>query len=122
MRSGAQLDEAWDRNFRATQARTALKLEAVSYLGGKCQCCGYDRCLAAMEFHHRDPREKDFTISASTSRLAMWDELDKCVLLCSNCHRETHAGLHPEFIDVAGPTDEADTYDLFSDEGRVQDS
>jgi len=43
--------------------------------------------------------EKDFTISQV---MTSWDrikaELDKCVLLCANCHRETHAGLHPEYI------------------------
>jgi predicted HNH restriction endonuclease len=72
----------------------------VAYLGGKCKICGYDKCATALEFHHPDPLAKDFTIS----RKATWSEslikeLGKTVLLCSNCHREVHAGWHPEFLD-----------------------
>jgi hypothetical protein len=108
------LDERWARRFNATQRRTWLKEQAVAYLGGKCRCCGYDRCLAALDFHHRDPREKDLEISAAASWDAIEPELRKCILLCSNCHRETHAGLHPRFYDDPRMEDEADAYDLFA--------
>ena len=91
------LDKRWERNFRATQRRTELKERAVAYLGGKCKLCPYDRCLAALEFHH--PGQKDFEISSKSSWEAIVPELDKCVLLCSNCHREVHAGLHPQMLD-----------------------
>jgi predicted HNH restriction endonuclease len=78
--------------------RRVLRERAVALLGGKCQICGYDRCPAAMDFHHLDPSEKDFSISESTD----WDnierELKKCVLLCATCHREVHDGLHPTFL------------------------
>jgi hypothetical protein len=56
--------------------------------------CGYDRCLEALEFHHIASGEKDFGISArghSRSWEKTRQELDKCILLCANCHREIHA-------------------------------
>ena len=69
-----------------------LKVRAVEYLGGKCSCCGYNKYIGALEFHHKNPSEKDFEV---TSIKRKWEivlkELEKCVLLCSNCHREEHA-------------------------------
>lgn len=66
-------------------------------LGGKCQICGYNRCKSALETHHVDPDEKDFTVSFIVSSCRSWkiiyEELAKCVLLCTNCHREVHEGL-----------------------------
>lgn len=70
------------------------KARCIAYFGGKCVRCGYDRCKAALEFHHRDPKEKRFLISggAYTRRWSdLEEELRKCDLLCSNCHRELHA-------------------------------
>lgn len=70
--------------------RQRVKQMSIEYLGGCCSRCGYKRYNGALEFHHRNPAEKDFEVSASLS----WDkiqlELDKCDLLCSNCHREVH--------------------------------
>lgn len=72
----------------------------MAYKGGKCAICGYNRCLLALEFHHLDPLEKDFSISSRmTSWKAIVKELDKCVLLCANCHREVHDGLHPSYLE-----------------------
>lgn len=72
--------------------RLKAKVQAVEYLGGKCSKCGYNRCLAALDFHHVDSSEKEKLISRfKTSLEKMKPELDKCVLLCSNCHRETHS-------------------------------
>lgn len=63
----------------------------VEYKGGKCERCGYDKCIAALEFHHKNPKEKDFSISTnSLSFEKMKLEVDKCELLCANCHREVH--------------------------------
>jgi hypothetical protein len=71
--------------------RRAIKLKAVEYKGGKCQNCGYNKCIGAMDFHHLDPQEKDFTISGSAGKWeTIKNELDKCVLLCKNCHAEQH--------------------------------
>jgi len=69
-----------------------LKLEAIRYKGGKCQKCGYDKCYAAFDFHHRDPNIKEYAWNdlKKRSRKTIFEELDKCDLLCANCHRETH--------------------------------
>lgn len=75
----------------ASEARRKLKARAVAYKGGKCELCGYSKSLAAMEFHHRDPGTKDFKVSGTHRRWeAIRPELDKCTLLCANCHRELH--------------------------------
>lgn len=79
-----------------SERRRKLKLMSVEYKGGKCLICGYNRCLAALEFHHTDPSEKDFGISArgfSRSWERIKKELDKCICVCSNCHKEIHEGL-----------------------------
>lgn len=76
--------------------RREIKRLCVEYRGGKCQQCGYARSMAALDFHHRNPRHRVFSLCSSRvihtwSRLKR--ELDKCDLLCSNCHRELHEKL-----------------------------
>lgn len=75
--------------------RRRTKEKAVAYKGGKCVVCSYDRCISAMDFHHLDPKEKDFGLSQNMSKAwnKIEEELDKCVLLCANCHREVHEGI-----------------------------
>src|SRR6185437_103764 len=71
------------------QYRRRAKERAVALKGGKCQMCGYNRCLAALEFHHLDPSQKQFNISLfSRSWKRVMEEIHKCVLVCANCHRE----------------------------------
>ncbi len=87
------------RNYliRAVQKRRRqIRKRAVEYKGGKCQICGYDRCIESMEFHHLNSNNKDFGISEkgyTRSWRKVKAELDKCVMLCANCHREVHSGL-----------------------------
>ena len=70
------------------------KIELIDYKGGKCEKCGYNKCVEALEFHHLDPNEKDFGISNNSySFERMKKEVDKCILVCSNCHREMHYNL-----------------------------
>ena len=67
---------------------------AVEYKGGKCELCGYSRCTEALELHHVNSNGKDFSISSkgyTRSWKRVKQELDKCALVCSNCHREIHA-------------------------------
>lgn len=75
-------------NFR----RFKLKRKCVNYKGGKCEVCGYNKSLRALVFHHKNPKEKDFGISGHHCR--KWEtirkELDKTILLCTNCHAEEH--------------------------------
>lgn len=70
--------------------REASKVACVAYKGGKCQRCGYDKCIRALHFHHRDPAIKSFEIGEKIS--CTWAvlqlELDKCDILCANCHAE----------------------------------
>ena len=74
-----------------SRRRRRTKEKAVEYLGGTCKKCGYSKCFGAFDFHHRDPKEKEFGIG---EREIGWKklvkELDKCDLLCRNCHSEVH--------------------------------
>ncbi len=73
--------------------RRLYKQSLVDYKGGKCCICGYNKCLSSLQFHHLDPTKKDFTISSksSTSIEKIKLELDKCILVCANCHGEIHS-------------------------------
>lgn len=70
------------------------KLDEV--FGTSCVVCGYNRCRKALDFHHIDPKIKEYKPSQITRNYMtvenMLKELESCVLLCSNCHREVHAG------------------------------
>jgi predicted HNH restriction endonuclease len=72
---------------------------AIAAKGAKCEVCGYDKCMEALEFHHLNESDKNFGLSEK-GYARSWErvekELKKCVLLCANCHREIHA-------DVAAP-------------------
>ena len=73
--------------------RAGMKAKCIEYKGGRCILCGYDKCERALVFHHRDPTTKKFQICSGHSR--SWDsvkaELEKCDLLCANCHAEQHS-------------------------------
>jgi predicted HNH restriction endonuclease len=76
--------------------RRDLRAKAIELKGGRCEICGYSRCPDALEFHHLDDAKKDFGISAkgyTRSWEKVKNELNKCQLLCANCHRELHASL-----------------------------
>jgi DNA invertase Pin-like site-specific DNA recombinase len=71
--------------------RKRVKLKLVEYKGGVCEKCNYNKCINALEFHHLDPSEKDFTISGkSWSFEKLKKEADKCILVCNRCHTEIH--------------------------------
>lgn len=76
--------------------RNKVRAMAIKILGGRCMICGYNKCPDVLEFHHRDPKRKEFNLSLDKLTRS-WDqvelELRKCVLLCANCHREYHAGV-----------------------------
>ena len=81
--------------IRYPSKRKEYKQQMVDYLGGKCSRCGYNKSLSALEFHHTDPSTKD----PEYSKMRNWSferkkiELDKCELVCANCHREIHEWL-----------------------------
>jgi 5-methylcytosine-specific restriction endonuclease McrA len=84
------------RSDRVQRRRRHIKALLVQEAGGKCQLCGYDRYVGALEFHHVDPAEKSFSLAEGgiTRSLARArEETQKCVLLCSTCHAEVEGGV-----------------------------
>lgn len=90
------------------------KLELIKYKGGKCEICGYDKLIPLVyDFHHIDPNNKTIEVSKILSKKPLDElklEVDKCQLLCANCHRELHYQLHQnqckkhlEQIELYGP-------------------
>ncbi len=81
-------------NKQGTDRRTEQKLRAINLLGGKCYDCGISYPPCVYDFHHTNPLEKDGFVGSFLHR--SWDkvidEINKCVLLCSNCHRLRHMG------------------------------
>lgn len=76
--------------------RRKVKEILVEEAGGACVICGYDGCVSVLQFHHVNPAEKSFSISArgvTRSIEAARTEAAKCVLLCANCHHEVEAGI-----------------------------
>ena len=77
--------------------RRNTKKKIIHALGGKCALCGYSKCDGALEFHHIDPSIKDFHWGTINGNIRGWKtiaaEMEKCICVCSNCHREVHAGL-----------------------------
>lgn len=101
-----------DTVSETTAVRRSLKDKAIEHLGGGCWRCGYNRCQRNMTFHHLDPKTKDprltrkgkkkngSVVTQSISVIALsrkWEvlkvEIEKCALLCKNCHGEVEAGL-----------------------------
>ena len=83
------------RMERVAEWRRRAKRRLVSEAGGRCRLCGYDRCMAALEFHHLDPSEKSFELSlrgVTRSFEELRQEAAKCALLCANCHAEVEVG------------------------------
>lgn len=60
-----------------------------------CSICGYNRCSSALHFHHRDRTEKEYCVSAvkETGTRKLWKEIEKCEVLCANCHAEVEWGV-----------------------------
>ena len=76
--------------------RKQIRKMSIEYKGSRCAICRYNKCVQALEFHHRNPSKKDFGISAkgyTRSWQKVKNELDKCILLCANCHREVHESI-----------------------------
>jgi 5-methylcytosine-specific restriction endonuclease McrA len=76
--------------------RRKLRELARTSKGNKCALCGYSRCQRALSFHHIDPSKKEFALSAK-GLTRSWEkiekEIEKCILVCANCHMEIHDGI-----------------------------
>jgi len=85
-----QCKSCWNkRTYKSAIDKVAEYMDSRG--GAKCQRCGYDKCSAALEFHHRVPSEKDPAWHRGWSLPKLKEELDKCDILCANCHREVHS-------------------------------
>ena len=84
-------------DFRRRRKENLLKVA-----GDKCNICNYSKAISALEFHHIDPTKKEYSIaSKGTCHNIQQDllEVQKCILVCANCHREIHEGLYSnEFL------------------------
>jgi len=82
-------------NARVRKYQRENKLKAVKYKGDKCEYCWYNKSIAALSFHHINPEEKEYYPWQILDW--WWDkvkkELDKCIMLCANCHMEEHERL-----------------------------
>lgn len=83
----------FDRIDYNNERKRIIRSQYIKKAGGKCIYCGYSRYEGALDFHHRDPKEKAFALSVQnfgTRKDLLDKEIEKCDLLCSNCHRELH--------------------------------
>jgi hypothetical protein len=80
-------------NTRTAQSGKDKVAQLKQEAGGACTKCGYDKCQDALEFHHVDPSVKEFHLGEARgyniAKLRV--ELEKCILVCRNCHTEIHA-------------------------------
>jgi transposase len=84
------------RSEAVARRRRKLKEILVREAGGRCEICGYDRWVGALQFHHRDGEKKEFGLAdrgLTRSLEAVRKEAAKCILLCANCHSEVEAGI-----------------------------
>jgi hypothetical protein len=87
--------------------RIRAKYAGILLLGKKCNRCGYElsslKDIEIFDFHHQDPSEKDFDIGSALNK--RWEEtkeeLKKCILLCSNCHRLEHSIRENDIFEIA---------------------
>ena len=89
------------RSESVVRRRRKVKAILVEEAGGRCERCGYDRHVAALHFHHRDPKTKRFALAAAGVARSLERaraEARKCALLCANCHAEVEAGMSPDAL------------------------
>ncbi|MBI4121643.1 MAG: hypothetical protein HY470_01655 [Candidatus Ryanbacteria bacterium] len=76
--------------------RRKIKALAIAYKGGRCQVCGYRKYQGALDLHHINQKDKSFGIG-DKGYTRSWQkvraELDKCILVCANCHREVEGNI-----------------------------
>lgn len=77
---------------RRVLLRQVFKKKAVELKGGQCEICGYNKCIASLQFHHKDKLTKESNPSdyKHSNWLKFKEEIDKCMLICANCHMELH--------------------------------
>ena len=103
-----------NESVAVTKWRKRTKERIVQAFGGKCGICGYSRCQDALDLHHLDPIQKDFSFGKIRANPKAWEkivnELRKCVLICCICHRECHAGMQTIPSDIIRFNEEFSDY------------
>lgn len=93
--------------------RRRLKVRAADHMGGRCFGCDREGPAALFDFHHMEAADKSFGIGQDGIPRS-WDkvvaELEKCVMLCANCHREVHAGVRTIRPTLLGLAEDAQPY------------
>lgn len=78
------------------------KQDIIKYKGGACILCGYVKCTWALHLHHLVPADKGEKFKRGNKiewKLSLHkEEIDKCILVCANCHQEIHSGMHQDII------------------------
>lgn len=98
-------DRIRKRNRKYHKERKEKWKEFIShYIDLKCSECGYDKSFAALDFHHRNSEEKEYGIDkllkgalTKERKNILLNEIKKCDILCSNCHRELHYEINKIF-------------------------
>jgi len=81
---------------KTSQHKRAVKrkVELINMRGGKCERCGYDKCIDVFHFHHIDPSLKTMNMGLNSLWCKSWEkilqEFENCKVYCSNCHMEVH--------------------------------
>lgn len=91
----ANMPAEYFRNRRKERYPTIRKMIDSQKLESGCVSCGYNKCPAALQFDHINPEEKKFAVGrmafSNYSLETIQAEIDKCRVLCANCHAEyTH--------------------------------
>lgn len=87
-------------SIRARELVQQRKRDLVAYKGGKCERCGVEYHPNVFDFHHYDPSQKSFGVCQANFQRSWQNliaEVDKCFMLCANCHREVHTFNDPYF-------------------------
>jgi hypothetical protein len=82
-----------ERKIYRSKSPSGLKKACVAHMGGECSLCGYSECFSALEFHHENPTGKSFAVGDRSEKSfeRCLPELEKCVMVCANCHATLHA-------------------------------
>lgn len=87
-------NEIMEKSKINNKKNTFKAQEIIDYLkeNKKCEKCGFDKYKCALDFHHIDSTQKEFNISTGGRRSLkrLKNEIEKCIVLCSNCHRIFH--------------------------------
>ena len=99
--NGAKKYKAKCKSCQRSSDKNRLRDIVTNHFGSYCcKICGYSKCIEAVEFHHLNPDKKEWKLAElrTHKKETIFNELNKGILVCANCHREIHYGMHPEYL------------------------